>query len=160
MRNHLQLSERGIATLPIVLIMVGIIFEVTLAGLVVSRLLGGGLLEEQLATEALMAAKSGAQDAVMRVTRYINCPDSGYCPSPYSLSVGQYEACYNILDDSLGTSTQTGLTTIYSRGTARGRERMVEVVLEVSTSTVGEVRIRSFREVGTFGASGGFDECD
>ena len=90
--------------MPMVLLISGIILEVVIAGLAISKLFGQSLLSEQLSVEALKTAESGAHDAIIRVTdRLADCPDSAtyndsaaYCPSLYSLTVGEREACVSI----------------------------------------------------------------
>jgi len=141
--------KKGVSALPTILLVSGIIMEVVIAGLVVSQLFSNSLLSEQLATEALEVAKSGAQDAVNRVTSYINCPDAVYCPSTYTVTVGSRSACVNI------GSISSEIMTIYSKGTAFTREKTVEAVLGISTSEAA-VTVHSFKEIET---PDGFISC-
>lgn len=134
--------SRGASALPVVLLISGIILEVVVAGLAVAQFFSNSSAAEQLSIGALEAAESGASDAILRVTSYINCPDTDYCPSSYSLSVGTYSACVNI------GSISGGEMTIHSKGIAFTRERTIEAVLEVSTSTA-RVNVNSFKEVET-----------
>ncbi|MDP3953561.1 MAG: hypothetical protein Q8P99_01955 [bacterium] len=143
-------GNKGISALPMILLISGIILEVVVAGLVVSQLFSQSILSEQLSVEALKAAESGAQDAIIRVTDYLaDCPDSAtyndtaaYCPSLYSLSVGDRETCVSI------GNIASGQMTIYSRGQAFTREKTIQAVLGVSVSEA-KVEVQSFKEVAT-----------
>jgi hypothetical protein len=148
----------GVSALPVVLLIAGVILELVVAGLIISQLFGQSLLSEQLSIEALGVAEAGAQDAIIRVNDYINCPDyvgydSGsiyYCPSIYSLTVGSRTACVNI------GSISGGQMTIYSRGQAFNREKTIEAVLGISQADA-KIEVQSFKEIAT---PGGFNECE
>ena len=142
---------KGASALPSMLLISGIILEVVIAGLVVSQLFSKGLLGERLSLEALKAAESGAYDAILRVRSYINCPDATYCPSLYTISVGERSACVSI------GSISDGQMTINSRGSAFTRQKTLQAVLDISTSDA-RVDVQLFREVET--PSGIFDSCE
>ena len=141
----IKFSERvrkGVSALPIALLISSVVVEVGLAALVTTKLFNSSVLSEQLGAEALTAAETGVYDAVLRVSRYVNCPSSqgGYCPNTYSVTVGSRSACVNI-----GAITD-GQMTIYSKGSAFTREKVVEAVLSIS-SVDGKVEVQSLKEV-------------
>jgi len=139
MFNLRKQSKKGASALPVILLVSGIIMEVVIAGLVVAQLLSNSLLAEQLATEALNVARSGAQDAVNRITSYMDCPDATYCPATYEVSVGSRTACVNI-------SESGGLMTVYSQSSILTREKTVEAIVSVQTDEAS-VTVQSFKEV-------------
>ena len=96
MRKRIKIPKtKGLSALPTILLISGIILEVVIAGLSVSQSFNKSVMSEKLSIEALKIAESGAQDAIMRVNDYMDCP-SEYCPSLYSLTVGSGEACVSI----------------------------------------------------------------
>src|SRR3990167_7174152 len=91
-------SKQGISALPTILLLSGIILEVVIAGLTVAYFFNRSLLSEQLSTEALKAAESGAHDAISRVNDFINCPDSQTYNDPNAKCPSLYE--YTFIDGS------------------------------------------------------------
>lgn len=139
--------NKGASALPIVLLISGVVMEIVLASLVTAKLFSNSILSEQLSIEASEAAEAGAQDAILRVTRFIDCPTGagGYCPDSYELTLSQdpaRTACINIGDIA------SGKMTIYSRGLAFNREKTIEAILGVSV-TDARVDLQSFKEVET-----------
>lgn len=126
--------------MPTILLLSGIILEVVLAGLAVSQLFSSSILNEQLSIQALKAAESGAHDAIIRINDYINCPNATYCPSTYTLIIGNHSACVNI------GSIVSGQMTIRSKGTAFTREKTIKVVLGIITNEA-KVEVQSFKEI-------------
>lgn len=135
-------AKRGASALAVVLIMTAIVLEVTVASLVVSDLLSSTMGTEQASLEALEIAKSGAEDAIVRVNRYIDCPDTVYCPSSYSLTVGSGEVCVNITGDAM----ENEQLVIYSRGTIQNSQKFVEAIISVVPADAF-VKVRSLKEV-------------
>ena len=157
-------SKQGISALPTILLLSGIILEVVIAGLTVAYFFNRSLLSEQLSTEALKAAESGAHDAISRVNDFINCPDSqtynasSSCPSLYKYTfIDSSEADQDrIACVSIGSITG-GKMTIYSRGTAFTRNKTIETILGIATTTA-TVDVQSFKEIET--PTGVFNACD
>jgi len=121
--------------------MTSIVLEVTVAGLVVTRLLSNDMGNKQASLEALEIAKSGAEDAIIRVNRYIHCPDSIYCPAVYSMTIDSSEVCINIEETVVDQEIR-----IYSRGVVQGKRRFVEALLDVIPSDAS-VYIKMFKEI-------------
>lgn len=139
-------ASRGVSALPVVLIMASIILEVTVAGLVVSTLLSGDLKATQASTKAIEIAKSGAQDAIARVTKYCSDGSVGVaaeCPATYILNFGDDQACVNLKGEAQGDMI------IYVKGKVSRRERYVKAVLSVASTGAneGSVRTKSIEEV-------------
>jgi len=132
-------NKKGLSALPVLLILGATLVEVVIVSVVLSNTIGLTRFNERLSAEAFGAARSGAQDAILRVIRDKDCPADPQCAS-YSLTVGDRTADVTISDLS------GGVIRIRSTGTARLRIRQVEVLLGVSTST-GEVSLQSLDEV-------------
>jgi hypothetical protein len=133
--------NEGISALVMVLVMTVIVFEVTVASLVVTRLTGSNMADEQASLEALELAKSGAEDAIVRVNRYIHCPHATFCPVVYPLTIGSGETCVNIIE----TITDQEIT-IYSRGVIQKSEKFVKVILNITPSEA-LVKVKMFKEI-------------
>lgn len=133
------LELNGVSALPTVLLISIIILELALAVALTAASLSNTFYGERMASEALSAARAGAEDAILRVVRYKNCPTTG-CPASYSIAVGSRTADVTIASDGQGHIT------IDSTGTAFTRKKKVEVILGVDPTT-GEVKLQSFEEV-------------
>ncbi len=132
-------ESKGIITLPIVLLISSIVLEIAIGSSIISIALGNSYLGQRLSAEALGAANSGAEDAILRVIRFQDCPGAVNCPASYQVVIGSRTA-----DVTIG---KTGsVITINSIGTADNRKKKIEVKLELITAN-GEVRMQSFREV-------------
>lgn len=129
----------GAATLPVVLLMSSIVVELAIVGVVLAAVLSNTIFSSRLANEALTAARAGAQDAIIRVIRYKNCPGTG-CPASYSVTVGSRSTA------DVTIAAASGVITINSTGTSSSRKKKVEVLLGVD-STTGKVSIQSFKEI-------------
>ncbi|PIR98383.1 MAG: hypothetical protein COT88_01935 [Candidatus Colwellbacteria bacterium CG10_big_fil_rev_8_21_14_0_10_41_28] len=137
-------GEKGVSALPVILIVSGIIIEVFIAVVAVSNLFSNSTASAQLSVEALEAAESGAEDAIIRVLRLGECSPGavGCYPLTYTLTIGNREACVNIVDAVLGD----GSITVISRGAAFTRVRAIQVELAISAIT-RKLEVQSFAEV-------------
>lgn len=133
-------SLKGAATLPVVLLMSGIVMELAIVGVVLAAILGNTIFGSRVEAEALAAARAGANDAIIRVIRYKNCPGTG-CPASYSINVGSRPSTADVTIASSG-----GVITIGSVGTSFSRKKKVEAVLGVDSLT-GHVKLQSFKEI-------------
>ncbi len=130
----------GAATLPVVLLMSAIVVELAVLGVVLAAVFGNTIFSSRLATEALSAARAGADDAIRRVILYQQCPATG-CPASYSITVGSRSTA-----DVTITSGGGGILTINSTGISSSRKKKIEAVLGVDSST-GKVNIQSYKEI-------------
>jgi hypothetical protein len=133
-------SINGVSALPALLIVSAILIELVVVSTVVSNALSNARFSERLSAEAFSAARSGAQDAAIRVIRYKNCPTTPGCPATSTLNVGNRTADVTITDSG------GNIITIDSVGTALGRKKRIQAILEVDSNT-GEVSVQSFHEI-------------
>jgi len=131
-------KRRGAAMLPVVMILGGVIIEITVASAFVAYSVSQIGLGERLSSEALSAARSGAMDAIARVLQ----DKDFYDTDGYSLTVGNRTASIVITKDY----PSVGQTRIVSTGTALIRQKKIQVDLAVD-STTGETNIISFEEI-------------
>ena len=123
-----------------VLVVTAIVVQVTVAGLLVSNFLSKGMAGEQASLRALAGARSGVTDAVARINRYINCPETNYCPSTYTLTISEGSSvCINIKEAIIGEKL-----TVYAKGLHQRREKYMRATVHINPSessiSVSEVR--------------------
>ena len=144
------MKHAGIATLPVILLISGIVMELTIAGVIIASLITSTIFSERLSAEALAAARSGAQDAIVKIIRY-NCSSfiSG-CPSenPDSpdvvvLAENRTAEVYIAAKTPIGDGVRF---TVSSVGIAATNKKKIEALVEVSASS-GKVSVVSFKEV-------------
>jgi len=149
-KNHNQ-AIRGIATLPTILLLSGILMELAIAGTVLATVLNNTISNRRFGTEALAAARAGAQDAIIRVSR----DNSFGAPPPvnYSLDVvaGRSSAQVTVCKDwvtvtNLCDTNINGRDEIISVGTVMNRKKKIVAILGVDADT-GRVKIQSFEEI-------------
>jgi len=143
--------RKGALALSVVLVVSGIILVIAISGATISTLFNSSVYRERLAVQALYAARSGAEDAIMRILRYAKCPNATYCPSTYTLTLASGITADVTIKDT-GT-VATGATTlacsssnlcIVSVGKDIAQKRMVA---SLGTSpTTGELQVQLFRE--------------
>lgn len=131
----------GAIALPTVIIVSGIVVGIVVSLVIVSRIGTFSGLANRLGAEALYIARSGAEDGIIKVIRYKNCPGTG-CPASYSVVIGARTANVSICDNG------GGVRTVKSRGTAGSYKKMIKVTL-VSDTVTGDVSIKSFDEIPT-----------
>lgn len=151
-------SSKGIATLPVVLLISSIVIELTIAGVVLSAFLSNTVLSSKLSSEALAAARTGAQDAIMKIIRNKDfvTPLEGYSLLNISdRTSAQIIVCKD--SKTVVTSCDTsippippaisaGLDEITSIGTALTRKKKIQAVVGVDPNS-GGISILSFKEV-------------
>ncbi len=126
------------ASLPVVLLISGILIVIAVVGSVIAVALGNSVLSARLSAKALSAAETGANDAITLVER--GCTLSNTCPSSYNVTVDSQSSA------QVTISNNSGIVTINSIGSAGSRESKIQAVLGVDQTT-GLVNIRSFGEV-------------
>ena len=132
-------EARGAVTLPVFLLITGIVIELGIAGVVTANALNNTFSGERLATEALEAARAGAQDATMVVLR--TCPLTS-CPASYNLNVGARATAQVTITKDADPSR----VTVSSIGSVLNRKKKMQVILSVDQTT-GQVKTQSFKEV-------------
>lgn len=155
MKSKLQ---KGIVTLPIILLIGGIVMELTIAGVVVATLINNTIFSERLSAEALAAAHAGVQDAMVKIIRYncfsgmsIGCPsDDSLSPDVLDLSNDRIAEVYisdRMSTDSDGDGTDDTFSfVIDSVGTVLARKKRIEAKVGINPNS-GKISIISLEEV-------------
>ena len=137
----MRVSSNGQIALPFILLVSGIIVEITIAGSFVTYFLSTSGLGERLSLRASAAANSGIRDAMIKISR-----DKEYASTPqsYELSVGNDSADVSVskTDDDPNNSY---IYTINSTGVASSRQRKLQAVLVVNQTT-GFIQLQSVQE--------------
>lgn len=133
--------RRGIAALPLVLMLGGLITEVTVALLVGNYLATQSEFGLRLNSQAFAAAASGIQDATQRLIK-----DKTFNGS-YALTLADGTADVSVCVNSIAPlCVGLGKAEITSLGKSGTRNRNLTAILSVD-STTGEVKIESITEV-------------
>jgi len=141
-------KEKGAATLPVVLLIGGIIVEISIAGAFLAYFLSQSGFGLKLSAEALAAAQSGIEDAKLRIVRDKNFTAS---PNPYTVDVGNRSAevtvCRNLRTVSSACDTaMSGKYEVTSLGSALAKRRQLRAIFYVDDTT-GEIKLESLIEV-------------
>ena len=123
-------KRTGIASLPVILLLGGIIIEIGIAGAFLLVYLNNSLYGTRLANQALEAAHSGVNDAILRII-----VDKDLTADSYELQVGNTQATVTIADNI-----------VTSVGQAFTKQHRLVATLTVS-STTGLVAIESIQEI-------------
>lgn len=138
----MRFSKDGQIALPFILLVSGIIVEITIAGSFVTYFLSTSGLGERLSLRASAAANSGIRDAMIKISR-----DKEYASTPmsYDFTVGSDTASVSVskTDDDPNNSY---VYTIDSTGVASSRQRKVEAILIVNQTT-GFIQLQSVKEI-------------
>lgn len=140
MSGGCAIRERGVAALPTILVVTGVIAEIAIAGAFLAFIFIRSGLAARLTAEATAASRAGVQDALLQLVRDKNLNTS------YTLTVGSYSTAVTVTKDNDCAITSTGRTCIVSIATALTRQKKFQAVTSVDAVT-GEVRIISFSEV-------------
>ncbi len=134
-------GEIGQASLPVVLLISGMLIVIAVVGSIIAVSLGNSVLGARLSAKALSAAETGANDAITLVER--GCAVLSFtCPSSYTITVDSQSSA----EVTITNNSDNSLITIDSIGSAGSRESKVQAVLGVDQTT-GLVNIRSFGEI-------------
>jgi hypothetical protein len=135
-------AQRGIASLPVVLLLGGIIVEAAIAGAFVLYFISGDVYGDRLNTQAFEIARSAIDDGILRVMSNPDCGiDTSGCPNPYTITAGGSTATVTICKDTC-PGQGTGITQISSVGSALGKKHSLKATLSVS-STLPLVTVQS-----------------
>ena len=134
------LNTKAAATLPVILLVGGLIVEIGIAGAFIAYFLNQSGFGIKLSEEALAAARAGIEDAKIRIVRDKNFNPS---PNPYTLTIGNRSAQVTICKD---TCAGTDKFQVDSLGIAFNKRRKIRAVIYVNSLT-GEVKLESEREI-------------
>jgi len=138
--SNFRVAKRGVAVLPAVLLIGGLIAGIGISGVFIAYYLNQSSFGVKLSQEALSAAQSGAQDAMLKIIRDRNF---NFNPNPYTLNLGNYSAQITVCKD---TCAGTGKFQIDSLGTSFNKQRKIRAVINYNNLT-GEVRLESEKEI-------------
>ncbi|TRZ64709.1 MAG: hypothetical protein D4Q79_00965 [Spirochaetia bacterium] len=133
-------NQKAAVTLSMTLLVGGLIVELGIALAFISYYLAQGGFGLKLSEEAMAAARSGAQDAIMRIVRDANFNPS---PNPYTLAIGNSSAQITICKD---TCAGTGKTQIDSLGSVLNKRRQIRVIVSIDSQT-GKTELESEKEI-------------
>ncbi len=147
MENNLKIKNlnlkftRGIAALPLVLMIGSLITEITVALMVSNFLLTQSEAGLSASSEAFLAAQAGYQDAFMRIIR--NKEYSGSYTLTFPDSAVDVTVCSDAPEPICVGPDKDKITVL---GKSQNRNRKFEAVLDVSQST-GEALLSTYVEV-------------
>jgi hypothetical protein len=135
----ISFSNKGISALPMVLVISMVIIEVSVISVILANTFNNTRVGQRLAAEAYYAARSGANDGILRVLRYQDSPSVPECPDSYELMVGSRVA-------NVCMSTEGDNVIVESTGSAFFSSKKVEATIEIDPDS-SEISIVSFKEV-------------
>ena len=139
---NFQFSNKdGQIALPFILLISGVIIEITIAGSFITYFLGTAGLGERLSLRASAAAQSGIRDAMIKITRD---KEFGSSAQNYSLTVGNDETLISVTR-TVDNALNIYIYTINSTATAGSRQKKLVAVLVVNQTT-GYVQFQSLSE--------------
>ncbi len=133
-------SQKAAVTLSMTILVGGLIVELGIALAFVSYYLMQGGFGLKLSEEAMAAARSGAQDAIMRIVRDANFNPS---PNPYTLTIGNGSAQVTVCKD---TCAGTGKFQVDSLGSVLTKRRQIRAIIVVDSLT-GKAELESEKEI-------------
>ena len=134
------LNTKAAATLPVILLVGGLIVEIGIAGAFIAYFLSQSGFGIKLSEEALAAARAGIEDAKIRIVRDKNFNPS---PNPYTLIVGSRSSQVTICKDTCAGADKFQVDSL---GIAFNKRRKIRAVIYVNSLT-GEVKLESEREI-------------
>ena len=146
--------KEGIVALPLMLLISGIVLEMTIAATLIVFYVLQGSAGTRNAADALAVARSGVSDATMQLARNMDF-DGSYELAPGAQRVARVTVCnqgrkITACDVSGGCEytnpSDAGKVEVTASGTVRGRNRCVRAVYAVDGDT-GEIRLESSGEV-------------
>ncbi len=132
---------RGQIALPFILLVSGIIIEITIAGAFVTYFLSASGLGERLALRASAAAHSGIRDAMIKIARNKEFVSS---PQNYNLTVGDDTTSISV-SRTVDDPQNAYIYTITSTATAASRQRRLKATVIVNQTT-GSIQLQSLKE--------------
>lgn len=147
----------GIVALPLMLLISGIVLEMTVAATLIVFYLLQGSVGARNAAEALTTAQSGVSDVVLRLSRNKGY-DTGATSATFTIDA-QHTAQLTVCNGGRKTTgctavggcnytnpSDVGKVEITSLGTVRGRNRCVRAVYGIDVDT-GQIRLETSGEI-------------
>lgn len=138
-------ARRGQAqvAMPFILLVSGIVIEITIAGSFIAYFLATGSLGERLALRASAAAYSGIRDAMIRITRD---KEFGAVNQNYNFSIDNESSVAVSVGRTIDSFQGAYIYTVTSIGTVSNRQRRLQAVLIVRDVS-GYVQLQSLTEI-------------
>ena len=134
--------RRGVSSLPLILILGGLITTMALGATLLVFLVNNANLGERASAEALAIARSGIDDGILQVLRNKNCPDAS-CLASYEVSLDNRTAAVTICKDFCDGICKH---TIISIAQVLTNHKKIKAILETDPIT-GEVLIESIADM-------------
>lgn len=133
--RHARKNQSGFASLPVVLLLGGLIIEAAITGAFVLYYVNSGVYATKLAQQASLVARAGIDDAILRIIMNPECGGTAVasCPGtaePYTLSINGSTASVLILKDT----PANGQTEITAVGSAGGKQHRIVAVVTTSST--------------------------
>lgn len=133
--------NKGLSSLPAMLIFGGIIIEVAIASALLVFYLNNTIYGTRLGNEALSAARAGIDDGILQIILDKDCPNAS-CPSSYTIDVGNRSTDITICKDTCQGANTHQITAV---GKALTRRHKIVAVLNTDPQT-GLVSVQSILE--------------
>lgn len=145
-----QNLKRGIASLPLILLLGAIIIEVSIASVFFLSYLNTSVYGTRMANQALVAAQTGINDAILRIIANKECGVDPSCSdSPYDIVINDNTATVTICKNTSGCpgvpAILDGQHRVTSLGKALTRQRKLVAILTVDPTT-GLVTVDSIKD--------------
>ncbi len=124
--------------MPTILLISGIIVEISVAGVLVAYFFSQSGFGIKLSAEALGAANAGISDALIRIVR-----DKNFSHLGYNLIVGRGQSYVEVCKD---VCVGSGKHEIISTGSVLTKRRKIKAIVNVD-GTTGEVKVESIKEI-------------
>ena len=145
-------KNKGVSTLPTMLLLGGIIIEIAIASAFLAYYFNTINFGARLAAEALEVARAGVDDAIIRIINDKSCPNASCQNYPVTVSNGRtanvttsyiFPSVSCSPDPSIPPNTQLR---IISGGNAGNRNRTIQAALTVDCLN-GQVTVNSITEI-------------
>ncbi len=142
-------AVNGIAALPTMLLLGGIIVEISIVGAFISYLFSQSSFGIRLSEEALSLAQSGIQDALIKIIRNRSTITSG---GTYTLIIENNKKVDIIIckDSKTASSncdtSNNGKDEITSLGSVLTKKRKLRAIVNINSNT-GEIKVESIMEI-------------
>ncbi len=132
-------NKKGLAFMPTVLMIGVIMAELGIALVFLIYLSNLSSFSTRVSQEAMFAARTGVNDAILRIGRDKTFP-SGF--SNYEMSIGRVAVLVNIQKNTPGNNQDT----IVSTASVRSFQRVIQAIISINAKT-DEVTIVSMEEI-------------
>lgn len=145
--KHIGLKTRsGIASLPVILLLGGMIIEIAIAGAFIFYYINSNVYGNRLANQAASAARAGIDDAVMRIIYNTNCGnDEANCPGTFTRTENGTEVTVTICKDSC-SGLPAGATHKVTAVSVAARKKHQIIAIITASSSLPLVRVDSMTD--------------